>query len=323
MLNSVGSGTQADGYNTVMRSILMVVAAAALVLLSACGPRAGLGTVPTATLFLITSTLPSRPTARPSETQPPPTIAPTPVPVDGTTTSQLNVRGGPSTDYPVLGSLGIFTKVKVLGRDATGDWYQISFADSSEGVAWITGAYVQLDGNPELSVITPATTAVSTSSSSNLGTPAATALAPLTPATTRPMPTIVATAVADEDSASAPAVSVIFSPEGARSLQYTGDVSSPEGDSEDWIQFTVYGKAGQPAAAEVKLDCSGNAALRLELLQAGSMLQSWDNLGCATRTRLLLSLFGGPPYLLRLQPSAGAAGPSYVRFTVTVEASGL
>ena len=66
-------------------------------------------------------------------------------------------------------------------------------------------------------------------------------------------------AMQDGDSMQAPLAVAVFSPTGSRALQVNGDVSAPDGDAEDWIQFTT---AGEVVAIQVT--CSGNT-LRVEL----------------------------------------------------------
>jgi hypothetical protein len=46
------------------------------------------------------------------------------------------VRSGPGTNYPVIGGLAAGTSAPILGRDSTGSWYVIAYAESVKG--WVS-----------------------------------------------------------------------------------------------------------------------------------------------------------------------------------------
>jgi uncharacterized protein YraI len=102
----------------------------------------------TATLMMPTPVL--------QATQPPsqPASAPTPeatvIPIDGTTTSQINVRAAPSTASESVGMIELFTKVQVIGQDPSGSWYQIIYANSPTGKGWVRAEYVQVNAGVEI-----------------------------------------------------------------------------------------------------------------------------------------------------------------------------
>lgn len=60
---------------------------------------------------------------------------------------QINVRGGPSTDYPIVGVLIAGQQVPALGRSVGGLWVQISYPGVSGGVAWVYAPLVDVSGN--------------------------------------------------------------------------------------------------------------------------------------------------------------------------------
>ncbi len=60
---------------------------------------------------------------------------------------QINVRGGPSTDYPIVGVLIAGQQVPALGRSVGGLWVQISYPGVSGGVAWVYAPLVDVVGN--------------------------------------------------------------------------------------------------------------------------------------------------------------------------------
>ncbi|HIT31784.1 MAG TPA: S-layer homology domain-containing protein [Candidatus Enterenecus stercoripullorum] len=60
-----------------------------------------------------------------------------------TASPSLNVRSGPGTGYPVIGSLRSGAQVAVLGADS--GWYQVLFASGSSAVTgWVSSSYVAL-----------------------------------------------------------------------------------------------------------------------------------------------------------------------------------
>jgi uncharacterized protein YraI len=107
--------------------------------------------------FLVTGT----PAAADTNTSPTPTAVAT-----GTITSTVtatanrngNLRGGPGTNYPVVGSVTAGQSLKLTGQNATGDWLQL------EGGAWI--ARILVNGAPtNLTVVTTTTPAARCDSS--------------------------------------------------------------------------------------------------------------------------------------------------------------
>ncbi len=67
---------------------------------------------------------------------------------------QINVRAGPSQDYPIVGVLQQGEKVPALGRSVGGDWVQIAYPVVDGGVAWVYAYLVTISGG-DLPVIVP------------------------------------------------------------------------------------------------------------------------------------------------------------------------
>ncbi len=166
---------------------------------------------------------------------------------------QLNVRSGPGANFNSLGTLNPQDVARLLGKDANGAWLQIEFASGPDGKGWISAAFVQAKGVEGLPILTESGAVVGT------GTPMDTPQPPT--------PTLVPAPV-DGDSAQSPAVKIILSATGSRSFQYSGDVSSPEGDHEDWVQFTSFTQT-----TLLSLDCFGNGTPTLEVLQNSIRMQ--------------------------------------------------
>lgn len=73
---------------------------------------------------------------------------------------RLNVRSGPGITNAVLGQLRQGDRVEII--DSRNGWLQITYPASTTGAAWVSGAYVQIDGQAlpsALATRTPATTA--------------------------------------------------------------------------------------------------------------------------------------------------------------------
>lgn len=61
------------------------------------------------------------------------------------TESAMNVRGGPGTNYAVVGALNAGDVARITGKNGTGDWWQISFAGGATG--WVYGPLVTTSGD--------------------------------------------------------------------------------------------------------------------------------------------------------------------------------
>ena len=67
---------------------------------------------------------------------------------------QINVRAGPSQDYPSVGVLEQGERVPALGRSVGGDWVEIAYPVVDGGVGWVYAYLVTVSGG-ELPVIVP------------------------------------------------------------------------------------------------------------------------------------------------------------------------
>jgi serine/threonine protein kinase/formylglycine-generating enzyme required for sulfatase activity len=100
---------------------------------------------------------PILPTATPTR-QPTPT--PTPKPVAVVQGEALNVRGGPGTEYDVLGQVRQNDELEIVARTEKGDWLQVRLSDGKEG--WVLARLVEVSGEvmgiPVAAVIPPTPT---------------------------------------------------------------------------------------------------------------------------------------------------------------------
>jgi len=230
---------------------------------------------------------------------------PTPAGPTGHVILQLNVRSGPGTTFDSLGLVESGAVLSLTGKNSTASWFQINYPAGPGGRGWVTSQYVQTDSAADLpvlddygSLVTPGT--------------ALTPSGPLSP----PTPT-VGLAYADGDSHVSPAIRVTFSGTGTRQFVYSSQVSTPQGDAEDWVEFTPYSVGRPDARLNLSLACTGNGALTVELWQGGKVLPGWGALDCG-ETRKPILLPAGQVYLIQLVPAAGE-GLRLIAYTLTVQ----
>ena len=210
--------------------------------------------------------------------------------VSGLVIQKINVRSGPGTTFESLGVLNPKDVVFITGRDTDAGWLQIEFGSAPDGKGWLTAKYVQVenpDSIPVLGTLAPAT-----------GTPEG---VPATP------PSAILSAPQDGDSLQAPNIAVTFSAAGTHILQVSGEVSTPDGDAEDWVQFTPYTKN-----ILVEVICS-SASLQLELWSKG---QFTKDIPIACAGKLILPTIAGGVYSLRIP--AENPGPPYIRYSLKI-----
>ncbi len=110
-------------------------------------PTLGLEVTPTP---LPTETPPPTETPLPTDTPPPLTETPVPQPiirVDGSLDTSINVRGGPGTNYPIVGQLLPGQEMPVTGRSADGTWWQLDLSPVGGTSGWIYGQLVTFQGD--------------------------------------------------------------------------------------------------------------------------------------------------------------------------------
>lgn len=143
-----------------IRSTLSIAVLLSL-LLVACGPAAEPTPMPTPTRPLRPTFTPTpQPTDTPTPEPPTPTPQPTDTPTEPPTatpepptptpeakpvavvsgSAQVNVRSGPGTAYPQLGSVARGAELEIVGRNAAGDWWQVCCVNGQP--AWIVARLV-------------------------------------------------------------------------------------------------------------------------------------------------------------------------------------
>jgi hypothetical protein len=66
---------------------------------------------------------------------------------------QINVRGGPGVEYPIIGVLIAGQQIPALGRSVGGQWVLVAYPGASEGIAWVYSPLVEIVGS--LPVVAP------------------------------------------------------------------------------------------------------------------------------------------------------------------------
>jgi hypothetical protein len=108
----------------------------------------------------------------------------------------------------------------------------------------------------------------------------------------------------------APLAKALFSPTGTRALQVTGEVSAPNGDTEDWVQFTSYSKA-----ITIQMACS-SSTLNAELWN-NTIIMSDFLFACGDKQ--IITITTNNIYFLRIF-EAGADELHFTHYTLSLEA---
>jgi len=221
-------------------------------------------------------------------------------------TKNINVRAGPATANDSLGMIDANTTVTLTGRNEINTWVQIEFPGGPDDKGWVAALYLKepnLNGLPYYDnqgklIYAPPDVA-------DPGQPTLTQT-PLAPA------------VPDIDSTDAPAVRQTFSPDGASSLTYSSELSSPTGDDTDWVAFTPYEPANQATYVYMRMDCVGNGGVTATLEQGGKPVTDSIQLVCGNYD-LAMRVLGGQEYMLVLRAD-GSGGPlRFVKYTLTIK----
>jgi len=59
-----------------------------------------------------------------------------------TGTQNLNIRSGPGTNYPVIGTARYGDEGEIVGRNANGDWWAVSAPSLPDGIGWVSADFV-------------------------------------------------------------------------------------------------------------------------------------------------------------------------------------
>ncbi|MBN1304683.1 MAG: SH3 domain-containing protein [Anaerolineales bacterium] len=213
----------------------------------------------------------------------------------------VHVRSGPGTEYGSLGMLTSQDVVILTGRTESGSWFQIEYPGGPDGKGWLAAGYV--DTGPVNSL------AITDNSGQLLGTQTPTGVPPT------PVPPVI-TAAADEDTAQSPAVRITLSSAASRAFSFSNDLSSPNGDRKDWLEFKVdQFPKGEPVTLLVSLECGWDGSLATELRLDGQLLENWSSIRCSTEKRPL-NVLSGSSYLLQLEIASPGSNLQYIYYTI-------
>ena len=112
----------------------------AIILLTGCG-RAGPTPTPTKTREALVANIPT-PTPTLQSTDLSTVIPPTAPPVSNpmlSINSDMNVRGGPGTNYPIVGTASLGQQYPITGKNSAGDWWKINYNGQA---GWVFGQSV-------------------------------------------------------------------------------------------------------------------------------------------------------------------------------------
>jgi uncharacterized protein YraI len=211
---------------------------------------------------------------------------------------QINVRSGPGTSFNSLGTLNAQDVANLTGKDSNGTWLQIEFPSGPDGKGWVNAAFVRATGVEKLPIIAEAGQVVGTATPS--------AIPPTATATIIP-------AREDNDSVNSPIANVVFEPLGTNALIYNGDISTPQGDAEDWVSFKPYGDT-----IYVSLFCAGSDSLEAELLQDGATTNM--NIVCGSSPRRIPVVVGSS-YAIHLYALPSSDTLQYINYTLKIQTS--
>lgn len=306
-----------------------------------------LAPISTSTPSFVTATLPPTFAPLPSQTLLPPSPEPTNIPIQGTTTTQVNVRAETNTASTSLGVIPAFSTIQIIGKESSGNWFQIIYTDSK---GWVRAEFVQVDASAEIQIVgiesgNPVGRSAVVKSGINVRSGAGTEYDSIGVLTqndvvwvtgksdsgawmqihfanetgwvateflqienaeeipvvgvvknTEVAPVIIETpivlvqvALPDNDSLQAPLVKTDFTEN--KILQITGDVSAPQGDVEDWIEFSAF-----TSNIVIETLCS-SPNLQVELWYAGNLTETFL-MPC--ESKLFLSVLANESYTLRI-----------------------
>ena len=218
---------------------------------------------------------------------------------------KLNVRNGPGTHYDSLGLIPANTIIWLLGRNEDSSWYMIDYPSTQGGNGWVISGYVTTQDNMALPIL------------DSSGNPMTEIPANQPVLTLGPPTPIYSIALSDDDSFENPSVSVEFSPLKSRQFSFSSDLSQPEGDRLDWIEFKPYGSyQNELITVSTSLICNGNGTIRLELFQADKQVFDWGNLDCGDSDKTI-SLSAGINYIFQLE-IVGNDESSYLDYIISI-----
>ena len=240
-----------------------------------------------------------------TSTPPGPTLTPSPPARTANVSKQINVRKGPGQNFDTLGLINAGTQVTITGRNQNNVWVQILFDGGADGKGWVAAAYLsgaELSGLPYFD---------NQGSQISAGAPAS------APGQVTMTPTAFSPAADDGDTEQNPSARLKFAPDAARQFTFSSDLSSPNGDTTDWVAFTPYEPTNQSTYLYLKLECSGNGGITATLEKDGLPVAGAQPLLCGNYD-FAIHVLGGQEYMLVLNADGSGSALRYVRYTLYV-----
>ena len=103
---------------------------------------------------------------------------------------------------------------------------------------------------------------------------------------------------------------MIFDPTGTQTLIYSGDLSVPQGDPEDWIAFQSDGPS-----VFISLECKGNGSLKADLTV--DALPTNLNIACGDLLKET-PVKVGLNYVVHLQAIPTSGDLQYINYVLTI-----
>ena len=201
-----------------------------------------------------------------------PSIQNTPLPNTATTTAELNVRSGPASTFSLLGTIPANTTVNLTGKSQTEIWTRIEFPNSPEYFGWVASKYLTGGNFAVLPYYGDDGNLIGASES--LGSDSSKPNNPILITLTPGLSGEFSPALLDNDLFDQPGANIRMGPVDYREFQFRNSVSTPSGDSEDFIKVTPFTTDGSPATITTRLDCVGNGGVTLSLFREKS--QVWE-----------------------------------------------
>jgi uncharacterized protein YgiM (DUF1202 family) len=196
---------------------------------------------------------------------------------------QINIRSGPGTSFDSIGILNTNDVVTLTGKNSRGTWLQIDYSPGPDGKGWVNSGFVKADKVTDLPIVSEGGSVIGT------GTPIDTPLPPT--------PTLVP-ATMDFDSADAPIKTILLG-QAANTILYSGDVSSPGGDTKDWISVTT-----EQNMIFARIECKGSDLVDVEIVGKGLKL-------ICNQTMLAIPVMPNTAFLIHIE----ADGTNQLQYT--------
>lgn len=246
---------------------------------------------PTQTPFTVVVTATTE--AQPTEAEP---TAEPDSSASATLKQNLNVRGGPSTAYAIVVSLGGGTTLPVIGKTADGSWLLVEI---SGGSGWISAPYADVTGLDSVPVVSAPPPPAPPTSSGSSASPTATSSSGSGGSggggQTAPSDSDISTDVNIKNDAKS----------------YNGVISYPDGDTIDQIYVHIVGFDSITTSGDVSftLTCSGEGAGNVKVFGGGSCNNTWTKFFTNDSDQQLIRVY------------LDSGGSAYVNWTLVISAN--